>query len=375
MKYSMVNCARRMILSARNLFIVPIEPLDNRYTKQWHTYIPERFKQEFSEYNVIQIEGDSSGYDRPTQGSFFDFAATCKYKASQAVKIAELFQDGVVKENDIFFFTDAWNQTIHTLKYISELNQIPIKVAGIWHAGAYDPTDILGFTINNNGWVSTLEESMYNAYDMNFFGTEQHRQKFLNSRVVDYASSYVCGYPLDYLLNIRDNYLEYMKKEKQVVFPHRLNPDKAPEIFDFISDYVNNELGRSDIKFVKTQDLNLSKEDYYKELNKSMVVFSANKHENLGIGTFEAMMLGAYTIVPDKLSYSEMYPERYKYSLPYDMYNLYHYEHDWKLIADYIVDVIDGYDYDEMIRICDDSEIIFKQFFSCDGMIELIKTL
>ena len=354
----------------RNIFLVPIEPLDNRYTKQWFDYIPSRLTQEFPDCQIVNVEGYAQSYERPTAGAFFDFAATCEYKASQAKIIAQLFQSGDVKPNDIFFFTDAWNQTIHYVQYIAELTNIPVKCVGIWHAGWYDPTDILGFTVKNSNWISQLEQSMFNAYDLNFFGTQQHWEKFKKRYPsAEYSKARVAGYPLDYLSQV-SKLASFKDKRKMVVFPHRLNDDKAPYIFDWIKDYVRSTMQRMDIDFVKTQELGLSKEDYYKTLNESMVIFSANKHENLGIGTFEAMMLGSCPLVPDKLSYHEMYPDQYKYDAVEDMYTD---ESYWKILATFIVDVIDNYDESVYNTIIEDSQAIFKKFFSCDDMLEIIK--
>ncbi len=354
----------------RNIFLVPIEPLDNRYTKQWYEYIPNLLKHNFKNDQILVIDGNNQYYSSTIEGAFFDFAATCKYKASQAQLISEYFMNGQVNENDIFFFTDAWNPTVHTIRYISELCKIPVKCAGIWHAGYYDPTDILGFTIKNHDWISHLEKSMYYAYDMNFFGTEQHKDKFYTVSDV-HSKSYVCGYPLEYLKGIQ-SIKSFDKKKKQVVFPHRLNSDKAPEIFDFIKNYVTNNLNRSDISFVKTQELNLDKDSYYNVLAESMVVFSANKHENLGIGTFEAMMLGAYPIVPNKLSYKEMYQEQYKYQCERDFYSN---EQTWKELAEKIIKVIDTYNETIYNSIIINADEIYRKFFTSTKMIEHLKTL
>ena len=364
----------KRILNVRNIFLVPIEPLDNRYTKQWYDYVPMRLMQEFPDCQIVNVEGYANGYDNPQAGAFFDFAATCEYKASQAKIISQMFQRGDVQPNDIFFFTDAWNHTIHTVRYISELTGIPVKCAGIWHAGWYDPTDILGFTIKNCDWVNHMEKAMYCAYDQNYFGTVQHKQKFFKrhsdmNSLTDVAI--VCGYPLDYLADIQ-GLSSFEAKKKMAIFPHRLNDDKAPYIFDYIAKFVREEMGRKDIEFVKTQELGLSKKEYYEKLNEAMLIFSANKHENLGIGTFEAMMLGACPMVPDKLSYKEMYPEHYKYEAKDEMYSD---ESYWKMLALCIVDVLDNYTESAYNGIIEDSQQIFQQYFSCDEMIKHLKDL
>lgn len=353
------------------LWIVDIEPLDNRYTKQWQTHIPELARKFLGhKYNVCNISGHADGYDKPRKGAFFDFAATCEYKADQARNIAKLFGDGVhVKAGDVFFFTDAWNQTVHSVKYMSELLNIPVKIAGIWHAGWYDPTDILGMTIGNHQWVEHLECSMANAYDLNMFGTQQHLDKFrLVHNEIDDSKFAVCGYPLEYIRGLSNNKM----KENIVVFPHRLNPDKAPHVFDAIRTYVHDELHRKDILFFKTQEQDLSKDGYYEFLKRCKVVFSANKHENLGIGTFEAMTAGCIPVVPDKLSYAEMYPLKFKYECKDSLYDLN--PDEIKALAMRIVSDIDQYDMLNILR-HQSVERIQQVFFDGTDMMDLLRTL
>lgn len=352
------------------LWIVDIEPLDNRYTKQWQTHIPELAVKHLSDkYHINSISGTATGYDRPQRGAFFNFAATCEYKASQAGHIAKIFDSGAVKAGDVFFFTDAWNQTVHSVKYMSELLNIPVKIAGIWHAGWYDPTDILGMTIKNTQWVEHLEASMANAYDLNLFGTHQHLDKFRRVHAgVDNTTFAVCGYPLEYIRCLKNN----VKKENIVVFPHRLNPDKAPHVFTAIRDYVYDELYRKDILFFKTQDRDLTKDGYYTSLKRCKVVFSANKHENLGIGTFEAMTAGCIPLVPNKLSYAEMYPSEFKYDCPDSIYDL-----DPAVISSLslkIVHMIDNYHDLDPIRV-NAVDQIQSRFFDGTVMMQLLRNM
>lgn len=326
----------------RNFYIVDIEPLDNRYTKQWRSHIPEISKKYLgNDYNVVNIAGEVSNYSAPQPGAFFDFIGTCAYKASQSSKIAEMFQAGLVKDGDIFFFTDAWNQTAHFIKYMSELKNLDVKMAGIWHAGAYDPTDILGVTIKNKQWVYDFERSLYHAFDLNFFGSYHNSNLFLHTLGLGETEKSLqkCKstgvYPLEWIMDLQNT----EPKENIVVFPHRLNYDKAPWVFDEIANQVNAL--RPDIKFVKTQELGLSKDEYYEFLKKCKVVFSANKHENLGIGTFEAMASGCLPLLPNKLSYAEMYDNEWKYEVDG---NLYDQNVDRSKFATQIINLVTNYD-------------------------------
>lgn len=352
----------------KTIYIVDIEPLDNRYTKQWHYHIPRHMKKLFKTHEIVNISGDTSNYKDTTNGAFFDFNKTCDYKASQARKISQLFIDNKVKNGDVFFFTDAWNQTIHTLRYLCELNGIDIKVVGIWHAGWYDKTDILGMKIKNHAWVKNHELSMYNAYDINFFATNHHLDTFMAEHSVDRKKAMLVGYPLDYLEDMIQP--DFTDKQDIVVFPHRLNTDKAPHVFDWIRDKIQAHY--PDILFVKTQEHNLDKDEYYKLLNKAKVVFSCSKHENLGIGTYEAVRLGCVPIVPDKLSYKEMYPISNRYHMDDTWYEK---ENVWVDVSERILHIVKTYDknrYNESLNI---AKHIRERYFSGEHMYHIISRL
>jgi hypothetical protein len=353
----------------KNIYIIDIEPLDNRYTKQWYYFIPRHMKKLLPDKNIVQISGDTTNYKSTTSGKFFDFSKTCDYKASQARKISQLFIDNKVQPHDVFFFTDAWNQSVHTLKYLSELNNIPVKIVGIWHAGWYDKTDILGQTIKNTEWVKSNELSMYNAYDINFFGTRHHLDTFMAEHTCDRTKALTTGYPLDYLEDMIQP--DYKDKQDIVVFPHRLNDDKAPHVFDWIAHKVQSYY--PDILFVKTQEHSLDKDEYYKLLSKAKVVFSCSKHENLGIGTYEAVRLGCVPMVPDKLSYKEMYPISNRYHMDDNLW--YEKENVWVDVAERILDIVKTYDknrYNESLNI---AKHIRERFFTGDNMFYIIDRL
>jgi hypothetical protein len=322
---------------------VDTEPLDNRYTKQWRTWFPEITEKHLGDlFTIVNIAGEATGYDKPQSGAFFNFAGTCEYKASQAVKIAQMFNSNVIKDGDYFFFTDAWNQTVHYIKYMSELLNIKVHIGGIWHAGWYDPTDILGASIKNREWASAFEKSLYHAMDQNFFGTYHNRDLFLKTLELNDAElkNQKCFspgvYPFEWISELKND----SEKQDIVVFPHRLNYDKAPWIFDELRDEVHKT--HPHIQFIKTQEQNLSKEQYYAFLKTCKVVFSANKHENLGIGIFEAMTSGCIPLVPNKLSYKEIYDDMFKYDASDDLYT------DFGLykakLANRIIEFVENYD-------------------------------
>jgi len=129
------------------VYIVDLEKLETRYTKEWASHVPNLIKQQGHE--VVVISGPDDIPSVPTPGMFLNFSATNVYKAVQVEKISRLFCEGKIKDGDYFLFTDAWHPGVINLKYMIELLDIKAKVGGLWHAGSYDPQDGLGRLIGD----------------------------------------------------------------------------------------------------------------------------------------------------------------------------------------------------------------------------------
>lgn len=310
------------------IYIVPIEPIDTRYTRQWYEHIPASIEARAKKFNkdidVIVVEGEQVP-PVPTPGAFLDFGATNIYKSSQLATIAEEFQHGRVKPGDQFLFTDAWNPSVISIRYMSELLKIPVKLHGMWHAGSYDPQDFLGRLIGDAPWVRHAEKAMMQAYDTNWFATNFHLDMFIRNlwgpftreaweptfdeikarwmidRKVD-----ITGWPMDYLKVVLDPYTR-LEKKKQIAFPHRLAPEKQLDIFKDLATTM------PEYDWVVCQERELTKHEYHTILGESMMVFSANLQETYGISMIEGLICGAMPIVPDRLSYTEMYGPEFKY--------------------------------------------------------------
>lgn len=290
----------------KTLYIVPIEPIDQRYTKQWYENIPKLIGQRIIDkktdpWEVVTIAGKQPSMGTTT-GAFLDFGVTNIYKATQVEKIAALFSHGKVKAGDKFLVTDAWNFAITAIRYMSELMDIPVEIHGIWHAGAYDPTDILGMKMKNS-WSSNQERAWYYACDYNYFATDFHKNMFIENLAVNGNRAFRSGQPHDYIVPLLTAQ-QSVEKYPVVMWPHRYNADKQPEIAEDLSKQLN---------LVITQKMNLSKEDYYTTLGQAAIIFSCALHENLGISVMEGTLAGAIPVVPDRASYAEMYLPEFKY--------------------------------------------------------------
>lgn len=303
------------------IYLIPIEPIDTRYTRQWYDHIPRLL--DAAGADVAIIEGDDVPA-QPTPGAFLDFGATNIYKSSQLMTIAQLFRDGKVQDGDRFLYTDAWNPTVIQLRYMAELLGKKIEIHGLWHAGSYDPQDFLGRLVGDKPWVRNAEASMFYAYDTNWFATRFHSNMFLRELLgveamfaedetdewmigspnADADRLKLTGWPMEYMPDLLKPFRSMAKRNK-IIFPHRLAPEKQVEIFRDLA------ASMPEYEWFVAQDQRLTKDEYHRHLAESRMAFSANLQETLGISMYEAALVGTYPMVPGRLSYSEMWSETY----------------------------------------------------------------
>ena len=326
------------------IYIVDIEAVDTRYTKQWKEYLPKQLQRATN----VDVEVISGG-DTPqatTPGAFLNFGGTNVYKSKQLEKIGEMFCNGQIETGDYFLYTDAWNPTVIQLRYMAELLGVDVSIGGLWHAGSYDPQDFLGRLIGNKPWVRNAERSMFDCYDHNFFATQFHIDLFLQTfknkdnpkefQQVNEDKIKRVGWPMEYLATSLDSY-KNMPKEDIILFPHRIAPEKQVDIFRDLS----TALPQYD--FIVCQEQQLTKNDYHNLLGRAKMVFSANLQETLGISWYEGLLVDTIPMVPDRLSYSEMADQPFKYpsiwTKNFDQYKKFKPE-----LVNKVIDYIENYD-------------------------------
>lgn len=326
------------------IFIVDIEAVDTRYTKQWKEYLPKQLQRATNE-EVIVISGGEVP-QATTPGAFLNFAGTNNYKSQQMLEISRMFANGEVTNGDYFIYTDAWNPTVVQLRYMAELLGVDITIGGLWHAGSYDPQDFLGRLIGNKPWVRNAERSMFDCYDHNFFATQFHIDLFLQTfknkdnpkefQQVNEDKIKRVGWPMEYLATSLDSY-KSMPKEDIILFPHRVAPEKQVEIFRDLKEQLPQ------YEFIVCQEKELSKNDYHNLLGRAKLVFSANLQETLGISWYEGLLVDTIPMVPDRLSYSEMADQPFKYPSIWTK-NFEQYKKFRPQLIDKVIDYMENYD-------------------------------
>jgi len=162
---------------------------------------------------------------------------------------------------------------------------------------------------------------------------------------------------------IVDSLTQYQDTDKQdtVMWPHRYNADKQPEIAENLC---------NDFDMVITQKMGLDKADYYATMGTSKLIFSCALHENLGISVMEAVLTGAIPVVPDRCSYAEMYLPEFKYPSEWtESYEQYiHYRHD---MVEFINTRLDNFaEYQELIK--KQQDILISDYLSSSIMMDKI---
>jgi glycosyltransferase involved in cell wall biosynthesis len=169
--------------------------------------------------------------------------------------------------------------------------------------------------------------------------------------------------------------MEYMKetlsdywtipKRDLILFPHRIAPEKQVEIFRDLAKHLPQ------YEFVVCQDTPLTKQEYHTLLGQAKIVFSANLQETLGISCYEGALVDAIPMVPDRLSYSEMYYDMFKYpsiwTEDFEAYKAARPALCYKIIQ--YMNNHDQFKFQVRKQAMDLSE----RFFSADGLLENIK--
>ena len=128
-----------------------------------------------------------------------------------------------------------------------------------------------------------------------------------------------------------------MPKKDIVLFPHRVAPEKQPEIFRDLKDSLPQ------YEFVIAQEKQLTKNEYHNLLGEAKLIFSANLQETLGISWYEGAIVDTIPMIPDRLSYKEMGIEEFKYPSTWTK-SMDSYQQHKNLIMEKIVDYMDNYE-------------------------------
>jgi len=286
------------------IIYVPLEHIDGRYTVHMDRDITNHFVTNNMEFIKIMPKLEAAPLP---EGCFLNAAFTSKFKANQLMMIADLYEQDLIRDDDRFFFSDIWFPGIESIAYMNYFHKKDAKITGVIHAGSFTDTD---FVRDMERWAKNFEDIIFDISETIYCASNFIRDDIIKKRMVDPSKFVVSGLPVDY-----ENISKYdtSNKSDRVIFNGRICDEKQPHLFDKLELRVKEVLDRDDIEFVKTQDLDLSKDQYYQLLAQSKCVVSYALQENFGFGIAEAAMLGCTPVLPNRLVYPELYEEKYLY--------------------------------------------------------------
>lgn len=321
------------------IYIVPIEPLEERYTGEWYRFLPSEFMSEG--WNVVQIDGTPTT-DAIETGSFLDINSTIHYKAGQMQKISELFRKKQIKEGDVFFISDLEFWGIESLRMLSQINGVPIKIYGFLHAASYTKEDAFAVAADYQKYT---EIGWLKAVDGVFVGTHYHKRAVWERRIIPIVGDtfegariaekiHVVGNPL--FMTAYDPYPT--QKRNKIVITNRFDSEKRPDQSLLVARLVKEKM--PDVEVVVTTsrptfrsnkqwlvDLarmyeregwltikaGLTKQQYHDELRDAKVMISNSIEENFGYCIAEAILFGVSPILCRGLSHDEMVQNDQRY--------------------------------------------------------------
>lgn len=312
------------------LVYLPIEAYEERYTAQLDRWM----KIEFDKNNIdyITVYGDilSNTID---EGQVLDGTGRPYYCLTQMSKVMKLMKENKIKSGDKIFTTDIWLHGLEAIPYAATIQKKNIDIYACNLAGTFENYDFLNLT-GMTSWGQYLEKSWFAFCKKVFFGSETLRMMAIRNRMMTVGKSTVTGLAF----NSEDVYntIGIHPKEKKdiVIFPHRWDVEKRPEIFLKVAKKVHNinpnikfviTTGRKDLRGTASIDeairlqkqgivdikFALSKSKYYELLADAKIVFSSALQDTIGNAMMEAITHGCTPVATDEVSYHEYLPQNF----------------------------------------------------------------
>ena len=283
------------------IFLLPIEPIELRYSAQWHRW----FSAKLAAHGEVVVVNGQRLRDGIVEGQFLDVVDTHHYKSTQLAAFMRLYHEGAVEAGDAVLLLDGWSPSVTALAYVRDLGSVPFRIGALFHAGAYDPWDFLGRNYRVAHWAGHIERGWLTALDYVFVSTYYHARLLREERGSHNVR--VVPFPL-YPDEWADAAQPWATRPRRVVWPHRIAAEKDPDEWAWIRRAYEIAYPEDPVEWVRTKDHCTTKADYYRMLGSSRVVVSTAHQETWGIAMLEGATLGAYPVAPNRLSYPELFP-------------------------------------------------------------------
>ncbi len=319
----------------RKLYHMGIESYNSRYSYQLSEWSRRVFDRRGIDYVLVPGSTlDSS--EQIVVGQVLDAHGRSYFSMSQMMNLVKLMREGAVTGEDAILFEDMFSPGMESLPYI--MDQIPANMRPkIWVrclAQTIDPDDFV-HVWGMSKWMS-LYEHMCNEFVTGVLATNE--EMVAHMRVAGWRAPL---YNISGLSFGKEEVLErvggkecvrpFKDRIRRVGFSSRFDQEKQPEFFMDLIERVKQEhpeilfsvmsggtlRSNAPNSLKRLRDLqmsqkvsiyeNLSKNDYYRILNDTRVVFSSSLQDWVSNTVSEADTLGANVLYPAYRSFPETF--------------------------------------------------------------------
>jgi len=319
----------------RKLYHMGLESYQSRYTMQLTEWTRRVFERRGVDYEIVPGDTlDSS--EQIVVGQVLDAHGRSYFSMSQMMRLVKLMREGAVTGEDVILFEDMFSPGMESLPYI--INQIPANMRPkVWVrclAQTIDPDDFV-HVWGMSKWMS-LYEHMCNEFVSGVLATNE--EMVAHMRIAGWRAPL---YNISGLSFGKDEVLErvggpacvrpFKERIRRVVFASRFDQEKLPDFFmDLVERVKQTNPGilfsvvsggtlrsNSPSALKRARELqgrqqlsiyeNLAKNDYYRIVNDSRVLFSSSLQDWTSNVVSEADTLGCNVLFPAYRSFPETF--------------------------------------------------------------------
>lgn len=317
-------------MSFRKLFYCGLESYESRYTLQLEDWSKKVFNRRGIEY--ISVPGTTIDNTKSIQvGQVLDAHGRSFFAMSQMMNLVQLMRNGEVTGEDVVFFEDMFQPGMESLPYI--MDQIPEEQRPkIWIrclAQAVDPDDFV-HVWGMSKWMSLYEE-MCNEFVTGVLASNEEmvaNMKIANWKAPIYNVSGL-AFDKEEVQSRAGKLKKFEDRKMRVVFAARWDQEKQPDFFmDLAERYEDTDvefavlqggpLRSNNPKYIERANklahrgilsvyANLKKDEYYKIVGNSRVMFNCALQDWTSNTVSEADALGTNVLFPAYRSFPEIF--------------------------------------------------------------------
>ena len=310
-----------------------LEPYEGRYTLQLQDWTERVFKKRDIDYVIVPgtTIDDSKAI---SVGQVLDAHGRSYFGMSQIMNLVQMMRNGEVTNKDIVFFEDMFQPGMESLPYI--LNQVDEKHRPAIYlrclAQSIDPDDFV-HVWGMSKWMSMYEQMCNEIPNVTILATNEEmvaHMRIANWKAPIYNISGL-SFGKEEVQSRVPNRKPFLERSERVVFGARWDQEKQPQFFmDLLVEFKrkhpgvdfticsggplrsNNTFYVDEARHLEKQGLitireNLEKNEYYKILADSRVLFNCALQDWVSNTVSEADALGTNVLYPAYRSFPETF--------------------------------------------------------------------